>query len=378
MELGDGTVYRRKSDGQWCAAFGGRKNRRVLYGRTKREVAAKLLAVQLEMRQKHLRTDRVPTVAEYLEYWLHQSVKPRLRPLTFAGYAVNVRKHLVPILGKIRLDRLTPQDVQEMMNRRLSDGFSAKSVAYMHQVLRTALELARRWEVIDRNVASLVDPPRRVRPKIKPLTPDQAQRFLSRVRGHRLEALFSVALAMGLRQGEALGLRWEDVDTTQGVLWVRNQLQRIEGRLTLVEPKTERSRRTLVVPPTIIQNLRDHERRQVAEKLWAGSKWVESGFVFTNRTGGPLQARRVIEEFHKVLKSAGLERIRFHDLRHSCATLLLVQEVPDRVVMQILGHSDISMTQEYIHVIPELQRKAASRMEALLLGEDRAPREHDR
>ena len=318
------------------------------------------------MRQKHLRTDRVPTVAEFLDYWLHQSVKPRLRPLTFAGYEVNVRRHLAPLLGKIRLDRLTPQDVQEMMNRRLADGLSAKSVAYMHQVLRTALELARRWEVIDRNVASLVDPPRRMRPKINPLTPDQAKRFLVSVRGHRLEALFSVALAMGLRQGEALGLRWEDVDTTQGVLWVRNQLQRIDGRLTLVEPKTERSRRTLVVPPTIIQNLREHQARQVAEKLWAGSKWIDSGFVFTNRAGGPLQARRVIDEFHKVLKTAGLQRIRFHDLRHSCATLLLVQEVPDRVVMQILGHSDISMTQEYIHVIPELQRKAARQMESLI------------
>jgi integrase len=349
-----------------------------LYGRTKREVTAKLLAVQLEMRQKHLRTDRVPTVAEYLDYWLHQSVKPRLRPLTFAGYAVNVRKHLVPILGKIRLDRLAPQDVQEMMNRRLADGFSAKSVAYMHQVLRTALELARRWEVIDRNVASLVDPPRRVRPKIEPLTPDDARRFLDAVHGHRLEALFSVALAMGLRQGEALGLRWEDVDTKDSVIWVRNQLQRIEGRLTLVEPKTERSRRTLVVPPTIIQSLREHEKRQVAEKLWAGSKWIESGFVFTNRTGGPLQARRVIADFHKVLKSAGLKRIRFHDLRHSCATLLLVQEVPDRVVMQILGHSDISMTQEYIHVIPELQRKAAERMESLISPMAKAPLELER
>lgn len=115
----------------------------------------------------------------------------------------------------------------------------------------------------------------------------------------------------------------------------------------------------------------------MAEKLWAGSKWIDSGFVFTNRSGGPLQARRVIEEFHKVLKSAGLQRIRFHDLRHSCATLLLVQEVPDRVVMQILGHSDISMTTEYIHVIPELQRRAAARMESLLAQRAQTSLERD-
>ena len=151
----------------------------------------------------------------------------------------------------------------------------------------------------------------------------------------------------------------------------------LEGRLTLVEPKTERSRRTLVVPPTIIQRLRDHEARQGAERLWAGSKWTETGFVLTNRTGGPLQARRVIEEFHKVLKNAGLERIRFHDLRYSCATLLLVQEVPDRVVMQILGHSDISMTQEYIHVILKLQHKAAERMESLIAQRHRSSLERE-
>jgi integrase len=328
------------------------------------------------MRRKHLSTDRIPTVAEYLEYWLHQSVKPRVRPLTFAGYSVNVSKHLVPTLGKIRLDRLTPQDVQEMMNRRLTDGFSPKTVAYVHQVLRTALELARRWELIDRNVASLVDPPRRQRPKIRPLAPDKARQFLNSVRGHRLEALFSVALAIGLRQGEALGLRWEDLDMAAGVLRVNHQLQRVDGRLTLVEPKTDRSRRALVIPPSVIEHLHDHERRQLAERLWAGSKWIESGLVFTSRLGGPLQARQVIREFHKALKDAGLKRIRFHDLRHSCATLLLVQGVSPRVVMDILGHSEIAITMDtYSHVIPELQREAADKMESLLHRRSTAGRE---
>jgi len=328
------------------------------------------------MRQKHLRTDRVPTLAEYMEYWLHQAVKPRVRPLTFAGYAVNVRKHLVPALGKIRLDRLTPQDVQEMMNRRLADGLSPKTVAYAHQVLRTALELARRWELIDRNVASLVDPPRRQRPKIRPLAPDKARQFLNSVRGHRLEALFSVALAVGLRQGEALGLRWEDIDMAAGVLRVNHQLQRVDGRLTLVEPKTDRSRRTLVIPPSIIERLHDHERRQLAERLWAGPKWTDSGLVFTNRCGGPLPARNVIREFHKSLEAAGIARIRFHDLRHSCATLLLVQGVSPRVVMEILGHSEIAMTMDtYTHVVPELQREAAARMESLLSRDRDGPRE---
>jgi integrase len=379
VDFGGGTIYKRKSDGLWCAALGHGKKRRVLYGPTKRDVTNKLIAVQLEMRQKHLRTDRVPTVAEYLEYWLHQAVKPRVRPLTYAGYSVNVRNHLVPTLGKIRLDRLSPQDVQQMMNDRLAAGFSPKTVTYMQQVLRTALELARRWEIIDRNVASLVDPPRRVRPTIRPLDPSQARAFLQSLRGNRLEALFSVALALGLRQGEALGLRWEDIDMASGVLRIRSQLQRINGRLTLVEPKTERSRRTLVVPPTILGHLREHEQRQAAERLWAGSKWTESSMVFSNRVGGPLQARNVIREFHKALRTAGLKRIRFHDLRHSCATLLLVQHVPARVVMEVLGHSEISTTMDtYSHIVPELQREAAERVEAILSERIAGGKDRDR
>ena len=351
----------------WCASFGRRGARKVVYGKTKHEVREKLFAIQLEMQQRHLRTDRVPTVAEFLEYWLNQSVKPRVRPLTYAGYAVNVRKHLVPALGTIRLDRLTPQHVQEMMNNRLAAGFSAKTVRYVHQVLRTALGVARRWELVDRNVATLVDPPRVKRPQIRPLEPDGARRFLDSVRGDRLEALYSVALAIGLRQGEALGLRWQDVDLDAGVLSVRHQLQRVSTKLTLVEPKTERSRRTLVMPPSIVERLREHAKRQLAEKLWAGSKWVDHDLVFANRIGAPMQATKVIADFHKALEVAGLPRIRFHDLRHSCATLLLVQGVSPRVVMDILGHSEIAMTMDtYSHVVPELQREAADKMESVL------------
>jgi integrase len=328
------------------------------------------------MQKKHLRVDRVPSLGEFLEYWLEQSVRPRLRPLTFAGYGVNVRKHIVPTLGTIKLDRLTPQDVQELLNRRLADGFSAKTVRYMHQVLRTALGVARRWEIVDRNVATLVDPPRAKRPQIRPLEPDEARRFLDSVRGNRLEALYSVALALGLRQGEALGLRWRDVDLGTGVLRVRHQLQRIETQLKLVEPKTERSRRTLVLPPSIVDRLGEHAKRQLAEKIWAGSKWAENDLVFANRFGAPLQARRVIADFHKALREAGLPRIRFHDLRHSCATLLLVQGVSPRVVMEILGHSEIAMTMDtYSHVVPELQREAAAKMESVLSPPRRIERE---
>jgi len=299
--------------------------------------------------------------------WLETSVKPRVRPLTYAGYKVNVEKHLIPTLGKIRIDQLTPLHVQQMMNERLSRGLSTKSVAYMQQVLRTALGLAVKWDMLSRNVARLVDRPRIQRKPISPLTPDEARKFLAAIRGHRLEALFSVALALGLRQGEALGLRWEDIDFSAGTLRISHQLQRIEGKLTLVPPKTEKSRRTLVLPAMIIDRLHEHEKRQAAERLWSGSKWNNTDLVFANRNGDPTQARRVIEQFHEALRHAGLRRIRFHDLRHSCATLLLVQGVSPRVVMEVLGHSEIALTMNaYSHVVPELQREAAQRMQSIL------------
>lgn len=338
-----------------------------MYGKTRAEVKVKLAALQAELNRGRLPAGRTPTVAEFLRSWLETSVRPRLRPLTYAGYRVNVEKHILPTLGRLRLDQLTPLHVQEMMNERLAAGLSTKSVAYIHQVLRTALGLAVRWDMVSRNVARLVDRPRVQRKQIQPFTPDEARRFLVAVRGHRLEALFSVALALGLRQGEALGLRWDDIDFSAGTLRISHQLQRIDSKLTLVPPKTEKSRRTLVMPSMIVERLHEHEKRQVAEKLWAGSKWQESGLVFANRVGQPTQARRVIEQFHDALAHSGLRRVRFHDLRHSCATLLLVQGVSPRVVMEVLGHSEIALTMNaYSHVVPELQQEAAQRMQAIL------------
>jgi integrase len=364
---GGGSIYQRKSDGLWCAAVSNGKHQKRMYGKTRAEVKAKLAAIQVELNRGRLPAGRTPTVAEFLRSWLETSVRPRLRPLTYAGYRVNVEKHLVPTLGRLRLDQLTPLHVQEMMNERLAAGLSTKSVAYIHQVLRTALGLAVRWDMVSRNVARLVDRPRIQRKQIQPFTPDEARRFLSAVRGHRLEALFSVALALGLRQGEALGLRWDDIDFSADTLRVSHQLQRIDSKLTLVPPKTDKSRRTLVMPSMIVDGLREHEKRQIAEKLWAGSKWQESGLVFANRFGGPTQARRVIEQFHDALAQAGMRRVRFHDLRHSCATLLLVQGISPRVVMEVLGHSEIALTMNaYSHVVPELQREAANRMQAIL------------
>jgi len=362
---GEGSVYQR-SDGKWCGALvvGGR--RRVIYGRTRQDVAQKL-AMAMEIASRGLlREPSRLTVGAFLEHWLEETVRPRVRPLTYSGYAVNVRRHIVPALGHLRLDRLGPEQVQNFLNSKLKDGLSSKTVAYIRQVLRTSLDQATRWNLVSRNVATLVPAPRKERKAIHPLEPHEISRFLNAVAGRRLEALYVVTLALGLRQGEVLGLKWEDIDLRAGTLRIQRQLQRFGGHLNLVEPKTDRARRVLDLPESVIRTLTEHQKRQSEERSTA-DRWEDRSLVFPTAIGTPLEARSLLRDFRDVKRRGDLPPIRFHDLRHSCATMLLVQGVPARVVMEILGHSEIGLTMNtYSHVIPGLRQDAAARMEDLL------------
>jgi integrase len=250
---------------------------------------------------------------------------------------------------------------------------SPRTVEYCRAVLRRALNQAVRWGYIPRNVATFVDAPRSQRPDPQPLSPEEVRSFLAAVKDDRLLALYSVAIALGLRQGEALGLRWDDIDLRGGALSVRRQLQRIDGSLQLVDLKTARSRRTIRLPEVLVQQLTTHRSRQDEERRLAGTRWHEYGLVFTTTLGTPIDARNLVRWFHEHQERAGLRHIRFHDLRHTCATLLLVQGVHPRVVMEILGHSQISLTMDtYSHVIPTLQEDAAAKMNTLLQAGDEA------
>jgi integrase len=365
---GEGSVYQR-SDGKWCGALVVAGRRRVIYGSTRQEAAQKLARAMDAASKGLLREPSRLTVGGFLDHWLEDTVKPRVRPLTYSGYAVNVRRHLIPALGEIKLDRLSPEQVQNFLNRKLSDGLSSKTVTYIRQVLRTSLDQAMRWNLVSRNVATLVPAPRKERKSIHPLEPHEIGKFLNAVEGRRLEALYLVTLALGLREGEVLGLKWEDVDLRAGTLRVQRQLQRFGGRLQLVEPKTDRARRVLDLPRSVARALTEHQRRQVVERLTAGVQWEENGLIFPTAVGTPLEARSLLRDFRQATRKGGLPPIRFHDLRHSCATMLLVQGVPARVVMEILGHSEIGLTMNtYSHVIPGLRKEAAARMEDLLTG----------
>ena len=364
---GEGSIYQEK-DGRWCAVVslpsGGRKK---FHARSYQEASDKLLAARRLVVDGIPIPDQTQTVGEFLTSWLEDTARPSVRPGTFQSYSTVVRVHLLPSLGRVRLAELTPQHVQRLLNEKSAIGLSPRRVNYIRAILRRALNQALRWGMVGRNVATLVEPPKAQISKVHPFTPDEARVFLSAIRGDRLEALYVVALAIGLRQGEALGLQWEDVDLDGGAITIRQSLQRIDGTLRLVEPKTDRSHRVVPIPTTGVARLMEHRERQHAERERAANLWHESGFVFTTVLGHPLDGSSVTHRFQKLVAAAGLRRQRFHDLRHACASLLLAQGVSARVVMEILGHSTIALTlNTYSHVLPSTQREALDRMNELL------------
>lgn len=369
---GEGTIFQRKSDGRYVASLTvetdtGKRARKYVYGHTRGEVASALTKLlkdsQLGM---PVQDDRV-TVGRFLDDWLQSSVRPSRRPSTYAGYENLVRNHIRPFLGHVRLSRLTPQQVEKMQASMIASGSAPRTAQYARSVLRAALGRAVAWGYVGRNVAALASPPTVRRKEISPLTPEQVQTFLRGVQGDRLEALYVTAFTLGLRQGELLGLSWDDVNLSTGTVRVRKALTRAKGPDRFGEPKSASSKRTLQLPEMTLSALRAHRVRQAEERLAAGSDWQDLDLVFTTRFGTPLEGNNVRHYYQRHLVRLGLPRQRFHDIRHSCATLLLSLGVPTRVVMEIMGHSQISLTvNTYQHVIPELQRDAASRIDGLL------------
>lgn len=363
----EGSIVKR-SDGRWMArASLPNGKRRAVYGTTRQDVAAKLNAMLRDVERGMPALDERQTVAAYLDHWLASSVKPNVRPATYTSYARHVRMHLAPTLGRHKLTRLTPQHVEALWAAKLADGLSASTIQRIRATLRRALNQALKWELVSRNVAALANAPKATRPHFDPLTPDQARALIAAARGDRLEALYHLVLSTGLRSGEALGLRWEDVDLDGRAVTVRKSLQRIDGVLTLVEPKTRTSRRTVPFPAGVAAKLREHRARQNRDRLAAGDRWRESGHVFASTIGTPLDGPNVTKAFQRLLASAGLPHKRFHDLRHACATYLLLQGVDLRVVSDILGHSQISLTADtYAHVLPSLKSDASDKLGGLL------------
>ncbi len=260
------------------------------------------------------------------------------------------------------------REVQALLNKKQKEGLSGQSVQIIHATSRAALNEGLRMGSVARNAAQLVRPPRGAQKQVTPLAPEEARTFLETAAGDRLEALFILALSSGLRKGEILGLRWQDLDLEHATLSVHHALNRLDGEYALAEPKTKQSRRTIMIPKIAVTALKAHRARQAAERLAAGPEWNEwGGLVFTTDKGQPLNGSVLSHRFKQILKDAGLRIMRFHDLRHTCATLLLAQGLDPKLVQEFLGHSEIGTTLNvYSHVLPEQRGETAARMDALL------------
>lgn len=361
----EGSLHQQK-DGRWRIAISlgrdaeGKRKRRVIYADSKKEAVEKLNA--LRSKSIGLRADpQRLTLADYLSDWLAHA-KAKLAANTWVSYEIAARVHIKPRIGGVRLAALQPSHIAALYAELAEAGTSGRTRENVHLVLNLALKQALKWEYIDRNPCEVVDKPRRERAEVKFWTAEQASAFLDAIESDRLRALYVLAIASGLRQGELFGLKWEDVDLERGQLAVRRSLVEIRGKITEEDPKTESGRRNVALPAIAIDALREHRKRMLAEGNHAAT------YVFCDTEGGPLRKSNVRRRsFEPLLERAGLPPITFHGLRHSCATMLLTEGVHPRVVQERLGHADVTVTlRTYSHVLPTLQKDAAERIDAVL------------
>lgn len=365
----EGTIFKR-TDGRYAGAITLDTGKRAyVYGKTREEAADKLAALQVTVRQGLPIPDQRITVGRFLEDWLEQTVKTSVRQSTYEAYAAYTRNHIIPGIGRTKLAKLTPQIVQAFLDDCEKKNLSPRSVNHIRAILRGALNKALQWGMVHRNAAALASPRRLVHTEPNVLSAEQANQFLEYVADDEYGALYTVALTVGLRLGEALGLAWDDINFDQGTLRVRQAVQYSGGKTHLVEPKSRTSRRSLTLPALALAALQRHKAREDARRQDTKCPVPANPhkLVFLSRSGGLLNPSSATRRFQEKLTEAGLPKMRFHDLRHSTATLLLSRGVHPRLVMELLGHSQISLTMNtYSHVIPQMQRETADAMDGLL------------
>lgn len=327
------------------------------------------------------------TVKAWLLHWVEEIAKPSVRENTYAGYEVAVRVHLVPGVGAHRLDKLEPEHLERFYTKMLANGSKPATAHQAHRTIRTALNHAMRRGHVTRNVAMLAVPPRIEDEEVEPYDIEEVQRLLAEAAKLRNSARWSIALALGLRQGEALGLRWSDVDLNAGILRVRkNRLrpkylhgcggecgrkpgyckQRVRKNEDTANTKSRAGRRVIGVPDELARLLELHRQEQERERVRAAQEWHETGFVFTSPTGQPLMPSTDYDVWKQLLTDAKVRDGRLHDARHTAATVLLILGVPERVVMQIMGWSSTAMAARYQHVTGGILADVAQRVGGLI------------
>lgn len=362
----EGSIYKRK-DGYWVGQIAIGNKHEYKYFKTQKEAREwlKMKHSQLDAGVDLAKADT--TITEYLKEWL-STKSMEIRPKTYDQYKGIINRHINPNIGRIKLKDLRPDQIQVLYNKKLRDGTSSRTVKMIHSVLHCALNHAVKMGLIGRNPTDAVTKPRLRRKEMKVLDDNQARTFLMSASKSRNAAFYHLAVATGLRQAELFGLKWSDLDWDSMRLQIQRQIQRVRGHgLVFTEPKTANGRRVVVLGKSTKAVLQDHFKRQQIERQFAGNRWVETDLIFTSTIGTPIDHRNLFREFKELLKEAGLPDIRFHDLRHTAATLMLQQNIHPKVVQERLGHSDISLTlNTYSHVLPGMQEEAAEKMDTLL------------
>jgi integrase len=368
---GEDSITRRK-DGLYMARYWvetpkGSK-RKTIYGKKRDEVADKLARALAERADGIAYDDENLTVGEYLNSWLKGSVRGSVRQSTFDRYEIAVRVHIKPALGRVKLKKLSPAHVAGFYQDRLAAGSAPASVNKLHVTLRKALDQAVKWHMVPRNVAEAVKAPRPAPPEMRTLSAEETRKLIEVARGDKLGALYMLAVHTGMRQGELLALKWQDVDLENAKLSVRRTLTMSNGRILLGELKTKKSRRTIRLTDAAIQALHEHLARQLEGMERLGDAYRDEGLIFASQVGTPINPTNLRRRsFAALLRRANLPKIRFHDLRHTCATLLLSRNVHPKYVQELLGHANIAITLDtYSHVIPGMGDHAMRAMEDVL------------
>ncbi|MGA5426644.1 tyrosine-type recombinase/integrase [Streptomyces koyangensis] len=371
---GEGSIYKRK-DGRWEGAayletISGNTKRLRVYGKSRKEAHEKQTTALAQVRQGVLLPDRNWKLAEYLDYWLDRAVNAERRPNTHKRYEIVVRLHLKPGLGKKSLHQLSVRMVEDFYKKLLAEGATRNTVYQAQKVLSAALTHAMRQELLLRNVARLAEMPRYKPKEGQYWTAQEAIRFLNAAQSDPLYYAFALTVLYGLRRGEVLGIRWRDVDFEKGVLHIRQQIQRIDGKLQEVELKTESSERDEPLLATAREVLMKQQAKQADARLAASADWLGAGtdeeLVFTTRTGNPIEPRNLYRSFHRILEKHGIRRIKLHELRHTNGTAQKDLDVPERDTQAVLGHSSVSTTRLYQHVSLRNKRNALEKVESHL------------
>lgn len=377
---GEGTIYKRK-DGRWCAAYyddAPYPKRHFVYGSTQKEVKEKLEKKRKNPLVYSRKAECIYTLEEWMLFYLENYKKNELKKTTYDTYMVMYRKHIKgsPI-GRTRINRLTNNQLQQYYNDKIANGYNPKTVKHIHVIVNAALDKAVQMRLITENQNKLISLPKRTSYEGKTLSAEEVKIILNETEGEELYPLIVLAIYTGLRKGEIMALKWENIDFEGKILSVTGSLCRVEkersesGRIIhgyeILEPKTAKSKRTIPLLDIAVQALELQRKRQIEMKRRYKDIYVDEGFVFSQYDGKYLNQREFMNAYHAFLNKYHITDIRFHDLRHTFATLLLEAGEAPKIIQELLGHSTITTTMDiYAHVGENIKQKTISRLDSLL------------